>query len=93
MDDTSTYLKFADDLELLLTGKLSCESFKSVYASSRLSNIFDIMCNVEHFISDSDIREKDSRYRTMQEKEMRKLIQMLRTGNIDDAKLISLLGN
>jgi len=51
------------------------------------------MCNVEHFISDSDIREKDSRYRTMQEKEMRKLIQMLRTGNIDDAKLISLLGN
>lgn len=35
---------------------------------------------LQHFLADADIRAKDSGYRTMQEREMLKLIRLLNAG-------------
>jgi hypothetical protein len=42
---------------------------------------------LQHFLADADIRAKDSAYRIMQEGEMRKLIELLKSGA--DAKAIA----
>lgn len=40
---------------------------------------------LQHFLADADIRAKDSGYRTMQEREMQKLIRLLNAGADADA--------
>ena len=56
------------------------------------ADIAKIMGNVEHFLADSDIRQKDAAYRLMQETEMKKLIQALRNNVLHEAKRITFLG-
>lgn len=73
--------ELADDLELLLRGELESESLREKYWNRPLSPVTEsIMANVEHFLSDGDVRLKDPRYKQMQETEMEKLIVLLRAG-------------
>jgi len=86
-------LIFADDLERLLNGRINKEEIKDKYFSETSDSVYDdFIDNISHFISDQDIREKDHEYREMQENEMKRLIQFLRTGQINKAKMIHFLG-
>jgi hypothetical protein len=87
-----TYATFADDLEALLAGRVGEEMVRERYRTKDTpEDIEAIMGCVEHFLADSDIRDKDSAYRRMQEQEMFKLIRCLRTGRVDEAKTITFL--
>lgn len=75
--------QFADDLDLLLGGIISVEQFRQRYPSSVFAvdeDLDALMANVQHFLSDEDIRLRDDAYRRMQESEMRKLIDGIREG-------------
>ena len=69
----------AEKLEAVLAGSLSLQSVLADpenfdgHASATFYGL-------QHFLADSDIRAKDVVYRTMQEREMKKLIRLLRTG-------------
>ncbi|GEM_PF-2021938 len=85
--------KFADDLELLLNHKISENEILDKYEHAHQSgkDIDYILCNLSHFLSDGDIRKKDSEYRDMQEQEIKKLINLIRKGDIQKAKKIDFL--
>jgi hypothetical protein len=84
---------FADDLEGLLTGALPEDAFRERYRHGyEAPDIGALMAYVDHFLCDSDIRQKDEWYRQMQEHEMRKMIARLRGGEVADAKRIDFLG-
>jgi len=87
------WLKFTDDLESLLNDKMSEDEILDKYEyAHRIGEEIDyILCNLSHFLSDGDIREKDDEYRGMQESEMRKLIDLIRKGDIQKAKEINFL--
>lgn len=89
------WIEFADDLELYLQGRLDAQEVRLKYGAEVIrDDIRRIMCNVEHFLSDSDIRNRDSRYKKMQETEMLELISLLRAGrDINDILKISFLGS
>lgn len=71
----------AADLEALLFGTLNEEEFRQRYTPQAASPALDaIWGNLEHYLSDGDIRARDSSYRDMQDGELRKLIQLLRHG-------------
>jgi hypothetical protein len=53
----------------------------------------DVLCQVEHYLADSDIRRSDSGYRAMQDGEMQKLISTLGSGRLSDAAKISFIGD
>lgn len=93
MKDQFDWLKFADDLESLLGGKISNDEIISKYKRAhKLGEEIDhVLCNLYHFLSDGDIREKDAEYRHMQEQEMRKLIDLIHKGNIEKAKEVDFL--
>lgn len=76
----------ANMLEAVLAGSLSLESvladptnFEGLTAAS--------FHGLQHFLADADIRAKDSAYRTMQEREMQRLIGLLKSSA--DAKAIA----
>ena len=50
-----------------------------------------ICCNLFHYTNDADIREKDNYYKEMQNRELVKLIDFLKSGDLDSAKQISFL--
>jgi hypothetical protein len=69
----------ASDLEALLSGALSEESFRRQYPSRLGSPLLEaIWDGLEHYLADVDIRARDSTYRDFQEVELRKLILLLR---------------
>ena len=69
----------AADLEALLSGALDEGSFRQKYDSRVASPALDaIWGNLEHYLADADIRSKDDAFRDMQDRELRKLIQLLR---------------
>ena len=43
-------------------------------------DVYDVLCNVEHFSADCDLRQRDVDYKEMQEKQIRLLISELRKG-------------
>jgi hypothetical protein len=92
MTDKNNIFEFANDLETLLQGQTTESYIRGKYSMSPDKDIEKIMSYVEHFLSDSDIREKDTRYRQMQETAMLKLIQALRSGDLNSAKRITFLG-
>ena len=49
------------------------------------------MCNLEHYLADADVRERDVAYRDFQDGELRKLIGHLRDGHFQEAAAIDLL--
>jgi hypothetical protein len=72
-------LGLAGDLESLLTGVLDTTQFRRKYGAGVASPTLEaVRANLEHYLSDADIRVKDSAYRDMQDGELRKLIQLLR---------------
>jgi hypothetical protein len=77
----------ASDLEALMGGDLTEEDFRRRYRSELAARLLDaIWHNLEHYLADASIRAKDVNYRTMQDGEMLKLIQLLR----GDAPLVEL---
>jgi hypothetical protein len=72
----------ADALEHIL--RSSPADAEKVYRSLRSTqatlhkDVVDVLANVSHFVSDSDVRERDEDYRAMQESTMRNLISALR---------------
>jgi hypothetical protein len=92
MTDRNSMLEFADDLEMLFQGHATVNYIRGKYSVSPAKNIEVIFAYVEHFLSDTDIREKDAKYCQMQETEMQKLIQALRSGDLNSAKKINFLG-
>ena len=86
-----TIYELANDLERHLNGIVDAQFIREQYGNTDNSDISALMCSIEHFLSDSDIRAKDINYRKMQEEEMTKLIKLLRSDRINDAKRISFL--
>lgn len=77
----------ASDLEALMLGKLTDEEFRRRYPSELGSQLRDaIWGNLEHYFADAVIRARDADYQTMQDREMMRLIRLLR----DDAPLTEL---
>ena len=72
--------EFASDLERLSRGQLSADDIRARYwAPSMPDAVQRVMAYVEHYLDDADIRDRDSEYWDMQETEMRKLIQLLKS--------------
>jgi len=87
------WLELADDLASLLEGSVSSEFVKEKYFHQEVSDEFDhVMCRLAHFLDDGDIRDRDERYKKMQNKEMRKLIRLIRSGDYTEASLVHFLG-
>jgi hypothetical protein len=86
-----TIHQFANDLERHLHGTVDAHFIREQYGNADNLDISALMSSIEHFFSDSDIRAKDTTYRKMQEEEMIKLIKLLRSEKISDAKRISFL--
>jgi hypothetical protein len=73
--------KLADDLESVQVGALSALEFVtkySEYANDLL--VQNVLAGFNHFSDDEDIRKRDTAYAEMQEKELRKMISLLRAG-------------
>jgi hypothetical protein len=83
----------ADALEALLGGRMTPEEFRRAYPLRTANSEFEaILGNIEHFLSDADIRARDPRYRTMQQGAIERVIVALRSGEFEAAGRISLLG-
>jgi hypothetical protein len=86
------YLRFADDLERLLSSRLTAEEFESRYRSGREAQVLgEFIGSISHYLADADIRAREPEYRAMQEREMRLLIGHLRAGRFDHARRIDFL--
>ena len=71
--------RLADDLESLRTGKLSESEFRAKWQAAVVPELLSVIWpNLEHYLADLDIRERDRDYRAMQDAEMEKLVQLLR---------------
>ena len=68
----------AEQLEGVLAGSVSLESLlaRATDFGAPMSSCFH---GLQHFLVDSDLRQTDAGYRAMQESEMLKLIQALRS--------------
>ena len=76
--------RLADDRESLRTGTLSASEFRAKWQSP-LSEVLDVIWqNLEHYLADLDIRERDPAYRGMQDARMVTLIRLLRAGTPHD---------
>lgn len=82
----------ADALEALLGGRLTPEEFRRSYPMHTAGGELEaVLANIAHFLSDSDIRERDPRYKAMQEIAIQRLMSVLRSGDVERARRISLL--
>lgn len=70
--------RLADTLEAVLAGTADLAVLLKDPAAFDESLEY-CYANLHHFLSDEDIRAKDPEYRAMQESEMRKLIDLLRS--------------
>lgn len=71
----------ADLLEALLRSPaLSPPVSRTSLPSGLHPDVYEVMCNVEHFLCDDDLREQDANYKERQEEQMRNLINDLRRG-------------
>ena len=85
--------QLADDLQRVLDGSVSPDEFRARHPiRGETGAIGDILCRVEHYLADGDIRQRDFDYRAMQKVEMEKLIFSLRCGRLNDAAKIHFLG-
>ena len=87
--------EFASDLEAVIAGRVSVAELRENHPYSEFGNISDIIwANLEHYFSDSKLREKDPEYAHMQIGEMRKLIRLLESGgSLEDFSVITFLGS
>jgi len=82
------------DIELFLEALRSYASGKSdlVSVESRFKNL-DMFHDFGHYLSDSDIRDKDAAYAEMQNKELERFISALEEQNYALAQSITFLGD
>ena len=74
----------ADDLESLRTGDLSDREFRANWQVDVVPGLPNVIWpNLEHYLADIDIRERNPAYRVMQDAEMEKLVRLLRAGAPD----------
>jgi len=94
MNNKFDWSKLSDDLEALLHEEITEEEIMNKYeeACNMGDEVDAVLCNLDHFLCDKDIREKDQGCRRMQETEMEKLIAFIRQGNIQKATKIHFLG-
>ncbi|HYL17394.1 MAG TPA: hypothetical protein VEV20_01840 [Burkholderiales bacterium] len=75
----------AADLEAFSAGRLTEAELRFRHEGQRTSRLFDVVwSNIEHYIADADIRQRDSAYRVMQESELKRLMRLLREGSTDE---------
>jgi hypothetical protein len=78
-------------LEALLEGHMdSAKAYEEIYAL-QWSSFENVFANLHHYLDDEDIRAKDTEYKLFQDSEMKKLIQHLRSGNVELANEVSFL--
>lgn len=66
--------RLADNLESLRTGTLSESEFRGKCQAAIAADLLNVLwLNLEHYLADFDIRERDPEYRAMQDAEMEKL--------------------
>ena len=90
MERSPSLQLLADILQSVLEGEIGAMNGADITA--RLPNdihpdVHDVMAHVEHFLADADIRADDLHYRSMQEDQMKGLINALRN-NADSDKLL-----
>ena len=83
IDGSGSRHGLADDLESLLSGTLSVPQFRSKYKAFN-PDLPDILGNVDHYLDDADIRQREPDYCAMQIAEMKKLVRLLRAGAPDN---------
>ena len=73
---------FLEDLNLLHEEHLNCDDFKKKYhrMNPALDLLPDIWGGLSHFLTDWDIRAKDTEYKDMQKRELKKLIALIENG-------------
>lgn len=83
----------ATDLQGVLDGVVSNDEFRARHPiAGQTGPLEELLCHVEHYLGDADIRRRDSVYRSMQNAEMQKLISLLCSGRLNEAAKIHLLG-
>ena len=84
------YLGLINDLKSLLDETMSCSDFRRKYLvrdSFDWRSLPNIAGNLDHFISDYDLRARDPNYKKMQIHELNKLIRLLEAHAADDELL------
>jgi len=85
--------QLANDLQGLLDGSVTTDDFRTCHPiPGETGPLETVLCLVQHYLDDADIRQRDAAYETMQNAEMQKLISALRAGRLSDATKIHFLG-
>jgi hypothetical protein len=80
------------DLEALRGGTLTGEEFSARHPHrADTSDLEEVLCNLEHFLADEDIRARDLGYAAFQTAELDKLIRHLRAQDWRAATQVSFL--
>jgi len=80
-DRRDSLSRLADLLEVALANSSHWSGISSENLAADLHrDAQDVLANVDHFLSDADIRKKDAAYKSMQERQMMELIAALRRG-------------
>jgi hypothetical protein len=85
--------QLSDDLQGVLEGTVTPDQFRTGHPIlGQEPSLEKVLCLVEHYLADGDIRSRDDSYREMQDSEMRKLIALLRSGRLREAESVHFLG-
>lgn len=87
-------IRLIEILEDIKRGTLSCEEAQLQLASNPLEKFPEsevILCMLEHYWADEEIRQRDEDYRTMQDGELGKLIHRLRQSDFAGAAAVSFI--
>jgi hypothetical protein len=86
--------QLAQDLSRLRAGDMTEREFRKAWQRSGSALLDAIWGSLEHYLADGDIRAKDGAYREMQDRELTKLIRLLRDGSSAKAlRSITFLGS
>jgi hypothetical protein len=92
MDTTQSVTALAEALSSLLRGDLNADEFRRQFPAGAAGPDLDpVLNNVEHFLSDADIRVRDVSYKEMQEGNMARMIAALRLGDLATASTVNFL--
>ena len=84
----------AEDLQAMLDHSMDSDTFRSRHPNQQQDAVIEtILCQVEHYLADADIRDRNSDYAALQTTEMKKLISLLRSGDLDSAAGVHFLGH
>jgi hypothetical protein len=90
--NTQNAKDLAEALSSILRGDLNADEFRCQFPMEAVGpELEPVLDNVEHFLSDADIRLRDVRYKEMQEGNMARMIAALRLGDVATARTINFL--